>query len=76
MGSVISSCIIALINYPEILKKAQAEIDQVLGMARQGVDEERELMRLPEFEDIEQLPYITALTLESLRWKDPAPLGS
>jgi cytochrome P450 len=75
MGSVVSSSILALANYPELLKKAQAEIDQLLGAVRPGGDGERELTRLPDYEDRDQLPYITALTLESLRWKDPTPVG-
>ena len=50
--------------YPEVQKKAQAEIDAVVGPDR-----------LPEFEDRPSLPYINAVIKESMRWKLVTPLG-
>lgn len=44
--------------------KAQLELDRVVGRAR-----------LPEFCDLESLPYINAIVKESMRWKPTAPLG-
>jgi cytochrome P450 len=68
--------VIALIHHPLVLKKAQSQIDAVLGMPSSklgtGV---RDLRRLPTLEDRDQLPYITAIALESLRWRDIAPIG-
>jgi hypothetical protein len=49
--------------YPEVQKKAQAELDRVLGG------------RLPEYNDRPQLPYINAIVKESGRWQSVAPLG-
>lgn len=43
---------------------AQAEIDSVVGSAR-----------LPCLADREQLPYISAIVTELLRWHSVAPLG-
>ena len=50
--------------YPEVQKKAQAEIDAVIGPDR-----------LPEFEDRSSLPYINAVVKELYRWNLVAPLG-
>jgi cytochrome P450 len=44
--------------YPEVQKKAQAEIDSVVGKDR-----------LPDFDDRESLPYVSAILKEVLRWQ-------
>ena len=50
--------------YPEVQKKAQAEIDAVVGPNR-----------LPDFHDRHSLPYVNAVLKESLRWNLVVPLG-
>ena len=50
--------------YPEVQKKAQAEIDAVVGPNR-----------LPDFHDRPSLPYINAILKESSRWNLVVPLG-
>jgi hypothetical protein len=50
--------------YPEVQKKAQAEIDAVVGPNR-----------LPDFNDRPSLPYINAVVKESSRWNLVAPFG-
>ena len=50
--------------YPAAQKRAQEEIDQVVGTER-----------LPNFEDRVSLPYIEALVREVLRWWTAAPQG-
>ncbi|KAF9445086.1 cytochrome P450 [Macrolepiota fuliginosa MF-IS2] len=62
--SAITSCILALLENPEILKKAQAELDSVVTPGH-----------LPDFDDEASLPYITALTMETLRWRDVVPIA-
>ncbi|KXN82772.1 O-methylsterigmatocystin oxidoreductase [Leucoagaricus sp. SymC.cos] len=62
--SAISSCILALLENPEILKKAQAELDSIV-----------EPGCLPDFKHENDLPYITAITLETLRWRDVVPIA-
>lgn len=47
-----------------MLKKAQAEIDRVVGPNR-----------LPKFPDREELPYVNALVKEVLRWHSVIPVG-
>ncbi|KAF8465421.1 cytochrome P450 [Gautieria morchelliformis] len=56
--------ILAMLISPEVQKKAQAELDAVVGPNR-----------LPEFEDRNSLPYINAICKETLRWHPLVPLG-
>lgn len=48
--------VLALLKYPEVQRRAQEEIDRVVGTDR-----------LPSFEDWDQLPYVNALCIEVLR---------
>lgn len=52
-----------MVLYPEVQKKAQAEIVQVLGD------------RLPEFSDKGSIPYVDAVMMEVLRWRPVTPIG-
>lgn len=61
--AAVANCILALLNHPEVLKKAYEEVDRVIKPGH-----------LPDFDDQELLPYITAIVKESARWKDTAPL--
>jgi len=47
---------VAMLHNPEVLKKAQTEMDAVVGQDR-----------MPEFEDKENLPYLNAVIKETLR---------
>lgn len=51
--------------YPEVKKKAQDELDRVIGRGRP-----------PKIDDIGSLPYNAAIIKEVLRWKPPAPMGT
>ena len=53
-----------MVLYPEVQKKAQAEIDIVIGPSR-----------LPDFGDRPSLPYINAVVKEARRWHLVGPLG-
>ncbi|KAF7323866.1 O-methylsterigmatocystin oxidoreductase [Mycena kentingensis (nom. inval.)] len=53
-----------MVLHPEIQKKAQAELDAVVGDGR-----------LPNFDDRDSLPYSDALYREIMRLHGPAPLG-
>ena len=55
---------LAMALYPEVQKKAQAEIDAVVGPNR-----------LPDFHDRPSLPYISAVIKETSRWNLVSPLG-
>lgn len=55
---------LALSHHPEVQKKAQAELDTVVGPHR-----------LPEFSDRDSLVYINAIVKEALRWHNVLPLG-
>jgi cytochrome P450 len=56
--------ILAMKMYPEVQRKAQAEIDQIVGN-----------LRLPNFSDEAALPYVQAVLKEALRWHPVTPLG-
>ncbi|KAF7374692.1 Ent-kaurene oxidase [Mycena sanguinolenta] len=62
--SPMKSFLLAMILYPRCQELAQAEIDRVIGLGR-----------LPSFEDRSQLPYVSAICREILRWHPPVPLG-
>ena len=55
----------AMTLYQGAQKRAQAEIDRVVGRDR-----------LPDFSDLNDLPYLTAMIKELLRWGVTAPLGA
>ncbi|KAF9262341.1 cytochrome P450 [Marasmius fiardii PR-910] len=59
-----SQFILAMLQYPETMRKAQEEIDRVVGTDR-----------LPNFHDRESLPYVDALMSEVWRWGTPVPLN-
>ncbi|KAG6867871.1 hypothetical protein C0993_009945 [Termitomyces sp. T159_Od127] len=61
--SAILTGILGLLANPQALKKAQDEIDRVIGSDN-----------LPTFDDETSLPYITAITKEALRWRVVAPI--
>ena len=50
--------------YPDVQKKAQAEIDAVIGRDR-----------LPDLNDMDSLPFINAIVKETLRWQPVVPMG-
>lgn len=62
--STVQGVFLALALYPEVQKKAQAEIDAVIGTNR-----------LPDFGDRHSLPYINAVIKESMRWHLVTPLA-
>ena len=51
-------------NYPEAQRRAQTELDTVVGPDR-----------LPTLDDEKHLPYVCALIRECLRWKSVTPTG-
>ena len=55
---------LAIVNHPDVLKKAQHEMDTVGGS-----------MRLPTFEDRASLPYLDCIMSEVLRTSAPVPMG-
>ncbi|KIO15719.1 hypothetical protein M407DRAFT_86828, partial [Tulasnella calospora MUT 4182] len=61
--ATMQSFIRAMTIFPSIQKKAQAEIDRVIGSNR-----------LPTFEDQPDLPYIHAVVLEIMRWNPVLPV--
>ncbi|CAA7269235.1 unnamed protein product [Cyclocybe aegerita] len=62
--SVIETFFLAMTMFPEAQKKAQDEIDKVVGNGR-----------MPTYDDRESLPLIEAFVRELLRWRPVTPLG-
>jgi len=62
-SSFLQSLILALIAYPEAQRKAQEEIDLVVGEHR-----------MPTLDDLDEMPYIRAMVLETHRFRPVAPL--
>ncbi|KAM5541056.1 hypothetical protein V8D89_005367 [Ganoderma adspersum] len=56
--------LLAMLHYPGVMKKAQGEVDSVIGTSR-----------MPEFSDMESMPYMIALIKEVARWRPIAPTG-
>ncbi len=63
-SSIIIAFMHALTKWPEVQKKAQKQIDDVVGEDRS-----------PTFEDYENLPYVVACVKEAMRWRPVVPLG-
>lgn len=63
-SSIIIAFIHAMTKWPEVMKKAQAQIDGVVGENRS-----------PTWDDYAQLPYIAACVKEAMRWRPVVPLG-
>ncbi|KAJ3477354.1 hypothetical protein NLI96_g10518 [Meripilus lineatus] len=61
--TVVQDFLLAMMAHPEVLRKAQEEIDRVVGPGR-----------LPAFTDRPNLPYIDCVMSEVLRWGCPVPL--
>lgn len=53
-----------MLHFPNVRKKAQDELDTVIGTER-----------MPEYKDREFLPYVRAVINETLRWRPVAVLG-
>ena len=55
---------LAMLLYPETQKRAQEELDMIVGRAR-----------VPTFADMANLPYVRAMVKEVVRWRPVTPLG-
>jgi cytochrome P450 len=55
---------LAMTMYPEVQRKAQEEIDDVVGRDR-----------MPTIADLDSMPYIRAMVRETLRWRPVDPMG-
>lgn len=63
-SEVFLSPVAALLVFPEVVTAAQAEIDRVCGAER-----------LPDLNDLPDLPYVRGCMKESMRWMPTDPLG-
>ncbi|KAH9899373.1 O-methylsterigmatocystin oxidoreductase [Cubamyces lactineus] len=62
--SSVQAFFLAMAMHPDKQRKAQAELDAVVGS-----------QRLPTFDDRAELPYVNALNKEVFRWHNVVPLG-
>ena len=56
--------LVAMLHFPEVMRRAQEELDNVIGFDR-----------MPDYEDRDSLPYLQAVMNETLRWRPVAVLG-
>lgn len=63
-SSIIIAFIHAMTGYPDVLRRAQHEMDSVVG------DE-----RSPVWSDYGKLPYVAAIVKETMRWRPVVPLA-
>ncbi|KAF5387458.1 hypothetical protein D9757_007765 [Collybiopsis confluens] len=63
-ATTIEVFLLAMQLYPDVMRKAQREIDNIVGHDR-----------MPGFQDAHSLPYVQALIKETTRWRCLAPLG-
>ena len=61
--AALTTFMLAMVLYPDVQRKAQAELDSAIGD------------RLPGFEDKKKLPYISAVCKEVHRWHPVFPQG-
>jgi cytochrome P450 len=57
--------VLAMLLNPDVQKKAQEQIDAVVSPGH-----------LPECQDEEALPYVSAILKESFRWRPALPCGN
>ncbi|THG98633.1 hypothetical protein EW026_g3595 [Hermanssonia centrifuga] len=63
-AAVLEVFFLAMLLFPDAMRRAQAQIDEVVGRDR-----------MPTFADQENLPYVTAMSKEVLRWNTISALG-
>lgn len=63
-GTTLNNFVLAMVLFPEVQKRAQQELDRVVGSER-----------LPRWEDEENLPYVRSLIKEVLRWRPVNKFG-
>ncbi|EPS99055.1 hypothetical protein FOMPIDRAFT_1050962 [Fomitopsis schrenkii] len=63
-STVLASFFLAMTLHPEVVRRAQDEIDRVIGNAR-----------LPDVDDRSSLPYVECVLTEVYRWNPPLYLG-
>ncbi|KAJ8472424.1 hypothetical protein ONZ45_g16660 [Pleurotus djamor] len=63
--TAVSHVLLAIAKHPEVLAKAQKELDTIVGADR-----------MPSFADRPNLPYVEAVYKETLRWASPVPLST
>lgn len=63
-ASIITAFVQAMIAYPEVQKKAQKQIDEVVGEDRS-----------PTWQDYAALPYVAQCVKEAMRWRPVTPLA-
>ncbi|KAI0705960.1 cytochrome P450 [Cerioporus squamosus] len=62
--TVTSNFMLAMVLHPEVFRRAQQEVDSIIGRSR-----------LPDFDDRPNMPYLDCVLSEVLRWRCPVPLG-
>jgi len=62
--AAVQAFFLTMAMHPDVQRKAQAEIDAVVGQDR-----------LPDFNDRDNLPFVNAIVKETFRWHSIIPFG-
>jgi cytochrome P450 len=64
IDATISAFILAMMLHPDVQRRGHEEISRVCDSGQ-----------LPSYDDVDSLPYVTAIALEVLRWTASVPVG-
>ena len=65
VSATLGTYVLAMLLYPDVQRKAQEEVDSVVGRDR-----------LPRAEDLDKLPYLEAVLKEVTRWHTVARIST
>ena len=72
-NAAILNFLLAIVLHPEVARRAQAEVDEVMGNPEATSTDPS--WQVPSLADRKRMPYVECVLREVLRWNPPAPFG-